>query len=775
MSDIGELLLKPQTSRSPASLHRAQRQAELGRELAHLQTAEQAQSRQLGKCRVQVFEFPQRIVQGQHVHRIGGGALLLVERDPAHRSATLFRFLAPRMIDQQTSHHLRGEGEELPASLEAAFLDSNQSHVCFVQQRGRLQGVIRTLLLHVALGELSKLVVHQRKEIGPQRFFPGTETTRGCRGLEAGGLGHGSLSRRRLFEARILGRAGRGFFLAVGSWFLRPGNKPGGAKGPNPGNPNSGDRPMTFAAAPRSRCAALAFLFLVAPSAKAQFTSRISVDDFGAESNANSFSPEISGNGRYVTFASAASNLVVGVLDTNGVDDCFVYDTLTQTVERVSVGLFALQGDGHSGVPTISDDGRWVAFESRATNLVPFDFNFREDVFLYDRELDVIQRVSVSSFNQEANNSCTRPRISGDAQHVVFESTASNLVLADNNNERDIFVHDLQFAATTRVSVSSAGVEANDSSDDPSLSADGRYVVFESDASNLVPGDNNGHPDIFLHDRFLGLTTRVSVSSNGVQANEGSSDADISADGRWIAFESDASNLVDIDTNGLEDVFLHDTLTGTTQRLSVSYLGIPTDGDSENPSISADGSVVTFASTATNLVPDDFNSEEDVFRWDRATGAITRVSVDSDGIESDDFNRRPQISPSGRQIVFYSPATTLVPNDVNGLEDIFVNGSLLTLEADNDNPSELETVRLDLWRAEAGTRMMHVLVGVNGVPLFAPIHFGLFAADGTKEFSFAVPVGISGVTLELMSFACCGAGGSGPGVFASNRVSMTVQ
>ena len=517
--------------------------------------------------------------------------------------------------------------------------------------------------------------------------------------------------------------------------------------------------------------AALAVLLVAAPLTTAQVTTRVSVDDFGGESNGHSFNPEISVNGRYITYASAASNLIVG--DTNGFDDCFVYDTRTRTVERVSVGLFNLQGDGHSGVPTISDDGRWVAFESRASNLVPNDTNFSEDAFLYDRFLDVIQRVSVSSAGVEANNSCTRPRISGDSNFIVFESIASNLVLNDNNGEEDIFVHDVLLAATTRVSVSSGGVEGNDRSRDASISADGRFVVYESEAGNLVPGDNNGQRDIFLHDRFLGTTTRVSVSSNGVEANAGSSDADISADGRWVVFESDASNLVANDVNGLEDVFLHDTLNGTTQRLSESYLGIPTDGDSENPSVSTDGSVVTFASTATNLVPGDTNFEEDAFRWDASTGTITRVSVHTDGTEADGFNRRPQISPDGRQIVFYSPATTLVPNDGNGLEDIFVHGETLTLEVDVADPAEGDSVNLDLWRAEPGARLMHVLVSIDGTPLFLPFYFGLFAGDGTHQTSFSVPTGLSGSTLEVMSFACCG--GSGGPVVASNTIRVTVQ
>jgi len=207
---------------------------------------------------------------------------------------------------------------------------------------------------------------------------------------------------------------------------------------------------------------------------------------------------------------------------------------------------------------------------------------------------------------------------------VVFESDASNLVPGDTNGRYDIFLRDRQTDTTTRLSVSSAGTQGNDSSLAPSISADGRYVVFESDASNLVPGDTNGRYDIFLRDRQTGTTTRLNVSSTGTQGNGVSGRPSISADGRYVAFNSDASNLVPGDTNGRNDIFLRDRQTGTTTRLSVSSTGVQGDGHSYDPFISADGRYVAFNSHATTLVPGDTNGKQDIFL--AATGIRTGPS-----------------------------------------------------------------------------------------------------------------------------------------------------
>jgi Tol biopolymer transport system component len=228
--------------------------------------------------------------------------------------------------------------------------------------------------------------------------------------------------------------------------------------------------------------------------------------------------------------------------------------------------------------------------------------------------------VSVASNGAQGNRQSTAPSISADGRYVAFASLASNLVSGDTNNEPDIFVHDRETGQTNRVSVASDGTQGNGGSYMPSISADGRYAAFKSSASNLVPGDTNGYEDIFVHDRETAQTERVSVASDGTQGNHWSSYLVISADGRYVAFASLASNLVSGDTNNELDIFVHDRETSQTKRVSVASDGAQADGGSwYNPSISADGRYVAFGSVASNLVPGDTNGMQDVFVHDRGT------------------------------------------------------------------------------------------------------------------------------------------------------------
>jgi flagellin-like hook-associated protein FlgL len=395
-----------------------------------------------------------------------------------------------------------------------------------------------------------------------------------------------------------------------------------------------------------------------------------SLDSSAAQGNLASSAPDTSSDGRYVVFQSSATNLVAG--DTNGRSDVFLRDTQTGITTRVSVDSLGVQGDNHSYNPSISDDGRYIAFESSATNLVAGDTNFQKDIFLHDTVTGDTTRVSVDSLGTQSVSESIGASISGDGKFIAFEALGSDLVAGDTNGGRDIFVHNITTAETTRVSVDSLGTQSDANSFEADISSDGRYVTFTSLASNLVAGDTNGTQDIFRHDRQTGITTRVSVDSLGAQANNLSIKPAISGNGRYVTFESTANNLVSGDTNSSKDIFLHDTETGTTTRLSVDDSGVQGNNISVIASISHNGRYIAFQSTSTNLVPDDSNSFVDVFVHDRETGTTRMVSLAADGTKGNNGSNVASISSDGRYITFASFSDNLVASDTNNQDDIFL-------------------------------------------------------------------------------------------------------
>ncbi|MFN0008728.1 MAG: TolB family protein [Planctomycetota bacterium] len=425
----------------------------------------------------------------------------------------------------------------------------------------------------------------------------------------------------------------------------------------------------------RAVTGALLPLALVVPAA-GQATSRVSVDSAGAQGDGDCSEPAVSADGRYVAFKSYATNLVPG--DTNATEDVFVHDRQSGTTERVSVDSAGAEGDFGGAVPTLSADGRYVTFVSSSSNLVPGTTNGWYQIYLHDRQTGTTERVSVDSGGAEGNdNSTGYTPISDDGRYVAFGSTASNLVPGDTNGFGDIFVHDRQTGATERVSVSTGGTQTNNQSFSVSMSSDGRYVAFRSNASNLVAGDTNAVGDIFVRDRQLGTTERVSRSTAGVQGNASSEGPSITEDGRYVAFRSAASTLVLGDTNAANDTFVHDRQTGTTERVSLSTGGAQGNNFSGGyPDISSDGRFVSFGASASNLVAGDTNATWDVFVRDRQLGTTERVSVSSTGVQGNNASQpsgqQNAISSDGRFVVFESEATNLVSGDTNGFHDMFI-------------------------------------------------------------------------------------------------------
>lgn len=400
-------------------------------------------------------------------------------------------------------------------------------------------------------------------------------------------------------------------------------------------------------------------------------TTLISVNSSGAQGNNWSDDSAISADGQLVVFRSPATNLVPG--DTNSEIDIFVHNRQTGATTRISVDSSGMQANYGSYRPVISANGRFVSFHSYASNLVPNDTNGAWDVFVHDLQTGTTTRASVNSFSVEGNSESMYPVLSEDGRFVAFFSSASNLVPEDNNNAADVFVHDLETGTTTRASVDSSGVEGNNDSMYPALSANGRFVAFESRASNLVLGDTNGTVDVFIYDRQTETTTRLSVDSLGMQGNSASYMPSMSLDGRLVAFFSDASNLVPGDTNGARDVFIHDRQTEMTTRISVDSLGTQGNDESRDPAFSANGRFVAFFSRASNIIPNDTNGQLDVFVHDLEAGTTTRVSVDSAGLQGNDASEKPAISADGRYVAFDSYASNLVLGDINSAIDIFVH------------------------------------------------------------------------------------------------------
>ena len=386
--------------------------------------------------------------------------------------------------------------------------------------------------------------------------------------------------------------------------------------------------------------------------------------------NLHSAFASVSIDGRFVAFQSVASNLVAG--DTNKKRDIFVYDRELKTMERVSISSNGEQANNVSGHPSISGDGRYVAFMSLAGNLVANDENGQFDIFVHDREKKTTELVSISIDGKAGNTKSRNPAISTNGCCIVFESAANNLVEDDSNEATDIFLRNIEQGKTEIVSLTARGQQANHRSYNPSISADGRYVVFNSPARNLVPVDNkrsNEHEwnfsDVFLRDRERGKTEIISINTYGKPGNHLSSHGSVSADGRYIAFSSQATDLVEGypddrlivggkgRTASRVDIFVHDRRLRTTELASMGIDGQPGNHQSHAPQISSNGRFVTFQSSASNLTESRMpGTTINIYRRDLEENTTALVTDFKGPIETNVMSAHSSVNQDGNWVVF---------------------------------------------------------------------------------------------------------------------------
>jgi Tol biopolymer transport system component len=373
-----------------------------------------------------------------------------------------------------------------------------------------------------------------------------------------------------------------------------------------------------------------------------------------------------------VAFASSASDLVAG--DTNARDDVFIYDPIDHSVERVSLGSAAVQGDDTSRNPSISADGRRIAFTSRASNFpAPQTGMVQDEVYVRDR--DTLQTIHASRAldpTQPPSASVASAQLSADGSVVLFSSDANNLVPDDSSAVQDVFAFTLATGVTERVSLAASVLPSGGGGTTGAVSADAQWVAFESRAPALLPGDAGAAMQLLLYQRATRAITLVSRSATGAAADMHAATPVISDDGRYVAFLSRASNLATGGSNGVSQVYLFDRLEDTLRRISSSPDDAPANRDCNNLAMSADGSRIAFTSAADNLLPAEASFEGRLLVWDRAADAIIlRADTDAAGVPGNGAFSSPRLSADGRYLVYQSGASNLVADDSNGRIDIF--------------------------------------------------------------------------------------------------------
>jgi Tol biopolymer transport system component len=507
--------------------------------------------------------------------------------------------------------------------------------------------------------------------------------------------------------------------------------------------------------------ATTSILLLCAPVHAQSGTSQVNVSSDGSPGYRPTYSPEISSNGAHIVFWTNDPGLTTGLI--NGQPDVFVRHHRTGITQLVSVSTTGVSAMGSSYEPSISSDGRWIAFESTAENLILTDTNYQRDIFVRDMQAGITERVSRGN-GAESNGNSFGATISGDGRFVAYQSWATNLTSNDMNGWQDVFLFDRQTGLTQCLSLDSSGATGNGFSTAAAISEDGQFVTFVSTSSNLVPADSNGLPDIFLFDRSTGNLELVSQDSNGVQGNSTSTLPSISADGRYVAFGSLSTNLIGNDTNGLPDIFLRDRLNGTTERISVSSSGLEANSSSFECSVSADGNQIAFRSYASNLVNGDLNAFADIFLHDRLSGETIMISVSSTGLPANGRSELPSISDDGKLVTYQSLAQSLVVGHSNIVEDIFlwdegpVFDTIALIGPSTANPGGSVTYAWNGAPAFGDYRLMwspsqsgQILRG-HAFDLGSPIQvaaLGINDSLGKGSFTTTIPASASGRTFYI--------------------------
>lgn len=479
-------------------------------------------------------------------------------------------------------------------------------------------------------------------------------------------------------------------------------------------------------------------LFVLPISAIASSTTLVSVSSSGVVGNTSSIGKAISPDGRYILIDSDASNFAAW--DTNGKTDVYLRDTATSTTTLISARDWTQTAwNNFSSTTTydenphlMSSDGRYVIFSSDATDLVPWDSIWTRDVFVRDTQTNSTKRVSVSTSGVWWNGQSYLFEITPDWRYVVFYGDSTNLVPWDTNSEVDVFVRDLENETTTRVSVSSSETQGNSQSVPAGISADGRYILFNTYSSNLVAWDSNGAEDVFVRDTVSGNTIRVSTTPWWTYSDWPSTSTDITPDWRYVLFWSYSTDIVAWDANWRWDVFVKDLQTNITKKISVWYLwatnsivasknisiplvaagpiivqpaeeepvpiggwgwpwpidcvscNIPIDpgpiviaAATTTPiAISTNGRYVLFTSDASDIVAWDTNWATDMFFRDTVTNTTTRINVWPSWVQANDLAIPKYMTPDGRYVVYSSPASNLVVWDTNGINDVFMRDTL---------------------------------------------------------------------------------------------------